>query len=60
MTPEAQRDFPLAMDMITQGRIQVGPIITHQLPFTEVQRGFEMFLNKQDGAIKIVLSYDGV
>lgn len=29
VTPDVQNDFPLAMDMITQRRIDVSPIITH-------------------------------
>lgn len=56
--PDVQRDFPLAMDMISQGRMDVAPIITHHLPFTEAQRAFELSLYKKDGAIKIVLKYD--
>lgn len=55
--PDVQNDFPLAMDMIAQGRIDVSPIITHRLPFTEVQKGFEMALHKKNEAIKIVLDY---
>ena len=55
--PDAPNDFPLAMDMIAQGRFDVSPIITHHLPFTEAQRGFEMSLNKKDIAIKIVFDY---
>ena len=55
--PEAQRDFPLAMDWIAQGRMDVSPMITHRMPFTEVQKGFEMFVNERDKAIKIVLEY---
>ena len=56
--PDAQNNFPLAMDMIAQGRIDVSPMITHRLPYTEVQRGFELSLHKKDEAIKIVLEYD--
>ena len=56
--PDAQNNFPLAMDMIAQGRIDVSPMITHRLPFTDVQRGFELSLYKKDEAIKIVLEYD--
>ena len=58
MGPDAQNNFPLAMDMIAQGRIDVSPMITHRLPYTEVQRGFELSLHKKDEAIKIVLEYD--
>jgi len=57
---DVQNDFPLAMDMIAQGRIDVSPIITHDIPFTQVQRGFEMAFHKTDNAIKIVLNYDNI
>ncbi len=56
--PDAPNDFPLAMDMIAQGRLDVSPIITHHLPFTEAQLGFEMALNRKDEAIKIVFDYE--
>jgi threonine dehydrogenase-like Zn-dependent dehydrogenase len=58
--PDVQDDFPMAMDMIAQGRIDVSPILTHCLPFDQVQRGYEMFMNRTDGAIKVVLNHDGV
>jgi len=50
--------YPLARDMILQGRIDVSPLITHILPFSEVQRAFELFVDRQDKAIKVVLDYD--
>ena len=56
--PDSLNDYPLAMDMIAQGRIDVSPIITHHLPFTEVQRGFELFVDHRDEAIKVVLDYE--
>lgn len=56
--PDAPSDFPLAMDMIAQGRLDVSPMITHHLPFTEAQLGFEMALNKKNEAIKIVFDYE--
>ena len=56
--PDAPNDFPLAMDMIAQGRLDVSPIITHHLPFTEAQFGFEMALNRKDEAVKIVFDYE--
>lgn len=55
--PDVLNDFPLAMDMIAQGRIDVSPIITHHLPFTEAQKGFEMALHKKNEAVKIVFDY---
>jgi threonine dehydrogenase-like Zn-dependent dehydrogenase len=58
VVPEAQRDYPLAMDMILQGRVDVRPLLTHELPFSEVQRAFELFCDRKEGAIKVVLRYD--
>lgn len=55
--PDVLNDFPLAMDMISQGRIDVSPIITHHLPFTEAQKGFELALHKKNESVKIVLDY---
>ena len=55
--PEAQADFPLAMRWIAEGRIDVSPIITHRMPFTDVQKGFETFIYERDKAIKVLLEY---
>jgi threonine dehydrogenase-like Zn-dependent dehydrogenase len=55
--PDAVPNFSLARDMIAQGRIDVSPIISHVLPFQEIQRAYELFVNRQDGAIKVVLDY---
>jgi len=57
VSPEPQVDYPLAMDMIVQGRINVRPILTHELPFRDVQRAFELFTGRKDGAVKVVLRY---
>ncbi len=56
--PEAHIDYALAVDMIVQGRIDVSPIITHNMPFSEAQRGFELSLHKKDGAIKVQFDFD--
>lgn len=54
---DVQHDVPLAMDMLRQGRIDVSPMITHHLPFTDAQLGFELSLHKKDGAIKVIFDY---
>ena len=55
--PEAQADFPLAMDWIVEGRVDVSPIITQRMPFTKIQKAFEMFVKERDKGIKIVLEF---
>lgn len=57
VSPDSLRDYPLAMDMIAQRRIDVSPIITHHLSFEKAQEAFELFIDHRDEAIKVVLDY---
>jgi threonine dehydrogenase-like Zn-dependent dehydrogenase len=56
--PDPIPNYSLARDMIAQGRIDVSPIISHVLPFQEIQKAYDLFVNREDGAIKVVLDYD--
>ena len=58
--PDVIPNFSLARDMIVQGRIDVSPIVTHVLPFDKVQRAYELFADRKDGAVKVVLDYDSL
>lgn len=42
-------------DLIEQGRIDPSFILTHTLPLDEAPRGYEMFKNKDDECLKVVL-----
>ena len=56
--PEIEHDYPLARDMIAQGRINVKPLITHVLPFTDPQGAYELFTERKDGAIKVFIDFE--
>jgi len=56
--PDVVPNFSLARDLIAQGRIDVSPLVTHTLPFAEIQHGYELFVDRKDGAIKVVLDYE--
>ena len=43
------------LDEVSEGRIDPSFVITHQLPLHEAPAGYEMFQEKQDGCIKVVL-----
>ncbi|XP_071551712.1 sorbitol dehydrogenase-like [Panulirus ornatus] len=47
--------YPLAIDMIAKGLIDVGPLITHSFKFEDFQKAFEMFHTGEDGAIKCMI-----
>ncbi len=58
--PDVVPNFSLARDLIAQGRIDVAPLVTHVLPFQDIQRAYELFVDRLDGAIKVVLDYDSL
>jgi threonine dehydrogenase-like Zn-dependent dehydrogenase len=44
------------MPLLTDGdRLGVEGFATHRLPLTEAARGYEIFQQKRDGAIKVLL-----
>lgn len=57
VNPEFHRDFPLAMRWIQEGRIDVSPIITHTYPLSKLQEAFELFRDRKDGAIKVIVNF---
>jgi threonine dehydrogenase-like Zn-dependent dehydrogenase len=57
ISPDFARDFPLAMQWIGEGRIDVKPLITHRFPLSKIQEAFEVFRDKQDGALKVLVEF---
>ena len=57
VNPDFRRDFPLAMQWIAEGRINVAPIITHRFPLAQLQEAFELFRDRRDGAIKVIVEF---
>ena len=49
--------FRLAVDFITRGEIDMAPFVTHQLPITDVQAAFDLADSKEDGALKVSLTF---
>jgi L-iditol 2-dehydrogenase len=50
-------DVRRAIELAVSGRVDVAGIHTHTLPIEEAQRGMELARTKDDGAIKVVLSF---
>lgn len=51
-------DFRDALTAISDGQIDVDPLITHILPFAEWEKGFDLATHNKDDAIKVVLSME--
>ncbi len=57
INPDFKRDFPLAMQWISEGRIDVSPIITHRFPLAEIQQAFELFRDRRESVIKVIVEF---
>ena len=47
-----------AARMLVDGRIQVGPLITHRLPWRETPEAFHMLYRNPDEALGVILEWD--
>ncbi len=54
--PDVQHDFPMAVEMIATGVIEIGPLLTHRFPLRQAQDGFTLFADRREGAIKVILT----
>jgi len=47
--------YPLAMELVKEGKVKLKPLVTHVLPLTEIKRGFEIARKKLNKVIKVVI-----
>jgi alcohol dehydrogenase len=47
--------IPMMIKQIQAGTVDTSPIISHHLPLTDGERAYDMFANKRDNALKIIL-----
>lgn len=54
--PDVQHDFPIAVELVATGAIDVRPLITHHFPLTRAHNAFSLFADRKDGVIKAILT----
>ena len=47
-----------AAQMLVDGRIKVGPMVTHRLPWEQTADAYHMLFNKPDEALAVILEWD--
>jgi threonine dehydrogenase-like Zn-dependent dehydrogenase len=57
VNPDFERDFPLAMRWLAEGRIDLSPLVTHRYALCDIQTAFETFRDRKDGAQKVVIEF---
>ncbi len=55
--PDLSIDYPFALSMIEKNAVDVSPLITHVMPFGDIQKAFDRAVSREDGVIKIVLEF---
>ncbi|KAK7070623.1 hypothetical protein SK128_023499 [Halocaridina rubra] len=50
--------YPIAIDMIAKGLVDVKPLITHTFAFEDYKKAFELCKTAEDGVIKCMISCD--
>ncbi|OQR73901.1 sorbitol dehydrogenase-like [Tropilaelaps mercedesae] len=47
--------YPTAIELISTGRVNVKPLITHRFPLEEAERAFETTQSDAGGAVKVII-----
>lgn len=55
--PDFEHAFPLAMQWLGEGRVDLSPLLTHRFPLADIQQAFDLFRDRQDGAIKVLVEF---
>jgi len=50
--------FQGALKLLADKRLDLKPLITHQVPLTQVQDAFDLLMDPQNEAIKVVVNVD--
>lgn len=49
--------FGRAAEMIDRGEIELSPLLTHRFPVDKAQKAYETFVDRKDGAIKVLIDF---
>ncbi|HSF80516.1 MAG TPA: alcohol dehydrogenase catalytic domain-containing protein [Anaerolineales bacterium] len=52
-------DFQRALELVGDGRVQLGALITHRLPLPALQQAFDLLSEPGNKGIKVVVTIDG-
>ena len=55
--PSVEIDYAYALKMVLENQIRVKNLVSHTLPFSSIQRGFDLAISRDDEVIKVVLEF---
>jgi 2-desacetyl-2-hydroxyethyl bacteriochlorophyllide A dehydrogenase len=51
-------DFPIALKLMSKGKLKIMPLISHRVPLKKVEDGIRLLKSHADGVGKIIVTYD--
>lgn len=54
-TADPTQHIKECVDLVTQGRLDLSHLVTHRLAFEDVQQAYDMYSDKTDGVIKVIM-----
>ncbi len=51
----AQALIDKLMKIVSEGKVKLNDIITHRLPLSQVEHGYKIFRNKEEGCVKVIM-----
>lgn len=55
--PDFERTFPLAMQWIAEGRVDLKPLLTHRFDLDAIQAAFDTFRDRREAAQKVLVEF---
>ena len=50
-------NYPEAISLVEQGRVRLGPLLTHRFPAERAEEAFALAERKEDGAIRVAVTF---
>jgi 2-desacetyl-2-hydroxyethyl bacteriochlorophyllide A dehydrogenase len=51
-------DFPPAIDLVAKGMVKLDPLVTHQLPLSDLEKAIRLLDADEDARMKIILNHN--
>ena len=51
-------NYPEGVSLVREGRVRLGPILTHRFPAERAREAFELAEQKLDGAVRVAVTFD--
>ena len=55
LCPGGKHRMRRLMDIVSSGRVDLRPLVTHRFPLDRIEEAYELFANQRDGVLKVAI-----